>query len=131
MSPVIQPALNLLHSLLNRLLPSLQLNFDIYWALIPHAKGRSKEAVRLANFLIIGCKNIIYYLYRTYRFSNPLIIWQHQLKNKILLEFTYYTLCNDLNTFLKKWSCNNALFLFDCDILTWLILVIVTIRYHC
>ena len=89
MCPAIQPALNLLHSLLNRLLPSLQLNFDIYWALIPHAKGRSREAVRLANFLIISCKNI-YYLYRTTRFSDPLIIWQHRLKNKILLEFTYY-----------------------------------------
>ena len=30
MCPAIQPALNLLHSLLNRLLPSLQLNFDVY-----------------------------------------------------------------------------------------------------
>ena len=54
--PEIQPALNLLHCLLQCLLPDLQLNFDVYWALVPHTRGRSREAVNLVNYLIISCK---------------------------------------------------------------------------
>ena len=71
MCPAIQPALNLLHTLLNRLLPSVHLNFDLYWALIPHAKSRNREAVRIANYLIVSLKNVIYYLYRTYHLESP------------------------------------------------------------
>ena len=119
--PAIQPALNLLHSLLNRLLPSLQFNFDLYWALIPHAKGRNREAVRLANFLIISCKNVIYFLYRTSRFTDPLTVWQHRLKHRILLEYTFFQLSNNINAFSNKWSPNNALFTETDGKLTWLI----------
>ena len=89
--PSIQPTLNLLHRLICLLLPDLQLNFNIYWALIPHARRRSKEAVRLANFLIVSCKYVIYYtLYRTSRYTDPLISWRFQLQYRILLEYNFY-----------------------------------------
>ena len=119
--PAIQPALNFLHSLPTRLLPSLPLKFEVHWALILHAKGRNREAVRLANFLIVSCKSAIYFLYRTSLFIDPLIIWQHRLKNKILLEFTFYKLSDHLNTFRKKWSLNNVFFTETKGKLTWLI----------
>ena len=119
--PAIQPTLNLLHALISRLLSDLLLNFDVYWALISHAKGRRREAVRLANFLIISCKNVIYRLYQTSCFTDPLILWKHKLKSKILLDYSYYNLCGNLSAFLHKWSLNNALFDFNNDKLTWLI----------
>ena len=118
--PAIQPVLTLLSVLLNRLFPSLLLNFDLYWSLVPCAGGRSREAVRLANFLIISCKCVIYTLFRTNSFSNPVIIWQHRLKSRILYEFHYYHLCHNVDAFLKTWSHNNTLFLFDDCKLIWL-----------
>ena len=119
--PAIQPALNLLHCLLSRILPKVPLNFDIYWTLIPHARGRSREAVHLSNFLIISLKNVIYWLYRTTKFSDPLLIWQHRIKNKIIIEYHYFRFQNNLSDFLKKWSINNALFLLNETEFTWLI----------
>ena len=82
-----------LHSLLHRLLPDLLLNFDLYWALIPCARGRKKEAVRLSNFLIVSCKFVIYNLYRTSKFVDPLLIFTHRIKNKIIFEHHYFKAC--------------------------------------
>ena len=62
--PQIQATITLLYKLLDNLLPDVELTFEMYWTLVPHAKGRSREAVRLANNLIIRCKNVIYHLYR-------------------------------------------------------------------
>ena len=47
--PSIQPALNLLHKLLSHLLPDIKLNFDFYWVLIPHARGRDREPGKFPN----------------------------------------------------------------------------------
>ena len=92
--------------------PSIQptLNFNIYWALIPHARRRSKEAVRLTNFLIVSCKYVIYTLYRTSRYTDLLIIWRFQLQYRILLEYNFYKSSHNTVTFKNKWSINNALF---------------------
>ena len=117
----IQPALNLLHSLLSRLLPAFHLDFDVYWTLIPHARGRNRETVRLGNFLIISLKNIIYWLYRTCNFIDPLLIWNYRLKDKILLDFHYYQLTHSIPLFLDKWSINDTLFTYNNDKVTWLI----------
>ena len=117
--PSIQPALTLLHTLISRLLPGVPLNFNLYWSLIPHARRRDKQAVRIANFLIVRCQNVIYYLYRTSHFVNPLTVWQHKLKNKILLEFHYYKLNSNLTDFYQKWSINNALFTTVNREMTW------------
>ena len=38
--------------------PVFPLNFNLYWSLIPHARRRDKQAVRIANFLIVSCKNV-------------------------------------------------------------------------
>ena len=65
--PSIQPALTLLHSVLHRLLPELDLNFDLDWTLIPHAKGRCRGTVQLGNYLIICRTNVIHWLCRTCR----------------------------------------------------------------
>ena len=40
--PAIQPALNLLSSLLSRLCPDLVQDFDLYWSLLPHDGGCSQ-----------------------------------------------------------------------------------------
>ena len=117
----IQPSLNLLHYLLENLLPSVKLNFDMYWTLIPHARGRDKTVVRLANFLIIGLKNVIYYLYRTSRFADPHVIWLQRLKHRILYEFSYYKLCSNTDAFLKKWCMNKLVFVINEGNITWLI----------
>ena len=116
----IQPTLNLLHRLICLLLPDLQLNFNIYWALIPHARRRSKEAVRLANFLIVSCKYVIHTLYRTSRYTDPLIIWRFQLQYRILLEYHFYKSSHNTVTFKNKWSINNALFTVVNGEFTWL-----------
>ena len=117
--PAIQPALHLLSVLLNRLFPSLPLTFELYWSLVPCGRGRSREAVRLANFLIISLKCVIYTMFRTNNFSNPCIIWQHRLKSRILYEFHYYCLCHDIVSFCKKWSHSDALFRFHDSSLVW------------
>ena len=119
--PAIQPALNLLHTLLSRLLPQLKLTFDIYWTLIPHAKRRDKEAVNLGNFLVVSLKNIIYHTYRTILFSDPLLIWTYRLKTKIILEHNYFNLLGKPHEFMKKWSINNSLFTTVNHKITWLI----------
>ena len=98
--PSVQPLLNCLHSLLHRLLPDLHLNFDSYWALIPYARGREKEAVRLSNFPIVSCKSVIYHLYRTSNFIDPLIIFIHRIKNKIIFEYNYFKLVSNDGEFL-------------------------------
>ena len=119
--PSIQPLLNCLHSLLHRLLPEILLNFDLYWALIPCARGRNREAVRLSNYLIVSCKYVIYNLYRTTTFVDPLLIFTHRIKNKIIFEHNYFKLVNNDDEFLKKWNINNTLFIIINDKLTWLI----------
>ena len=107
--PSVQPLLNCIYCLLHRLLLDLKLNFDLYWALIPCARSRKREAVRLANFLIVSCKNFIYHLYRTSRSVNPhlqILIFIHRTKCKIIFEYNYFKLvCND-DEFLKKWAVN-------------------------
>ena len=95
--------------------------FNMYWTLVPHARGRSREAVRLANFLIISCKHVIYNLYRTALFFDPLIVWVHRLKSRILFEFHYYKLCHNPYTFFRKWSVNDTLFVLKEEALSWLI----------
>ena len=117
----IQPALDLLYELLENLLPFVKLTFDMYWVLIPHAKGRCREAVRLANFLIISFKNVIYNLYRSSMFSDPLIVFIQRLKSRILYEFHYYKLCYNLDSFSRKWSINETLFTANEEMITWLI----------
>ena len=88
--PAIQPGLNLLHSLLHRILHDLQLDFDLYWTLVPCARGRCREAVRLSNYLIVSFKHVIYWLYRASRFSNPHIIWRNCLQHKIIIDYHYF-----------------------------------------
>ena len=119
--PQIQPALDLLYKLLGNLLPADELTFEMYWTLVPHARGRSREAVRLANYLIISCKNVIYHLYRTVKFVNPFIVWVHHLKHRILYEYYYYELCNNNDAFLRKWSVNDTLFVSEAKSIKWLI----------
>ena len=119
--PAIQPALKLLYDLLDHLLPSVQPTFDMYWTLVPHARGRSREAVRLANFLIISCKHVIYNSFRTALFPDPLIVWVHRLKSRILFEFHYYKLCHNPYTFFRNWSVNDTLFVLKEEALSWLI----------
>ena len=120
--PAIQPALDLLHNLLKNLLPGVILTFDSYWALIPQARGRSREAVRLANFLIVSFKNVIYYLYRSSIFSDPLIVFVHRVKNRILYEFYYYKSCHNTDAFKRKWSICGTLFHFsEKEEIVWLI----------
>ena len=117
----IQPALDLLHRLLSCLLPGVKLDFDLYWTLVPHVRGRSREAVNLSNYLIISLKSTLYWLYRTSRFLNPVFFWTARMKNKILLEYEFYKLRNNIRTFMKRWSHNNSLFTIDGDNFTWLI----------
>ena len=120
--PLIQPALGLLHHLLSRLLPTAKLNFELYWTLIPRVRGRCRETVRLSNFLIISLKSTLYWLYRTSHFVDPLPIWTFRIKNKIILDFEFYKLQNNLCAFIKRWSQNNSIFFLDNNTnLTWLI----------
>ena len=100
--PSVQPLLNCLHSLLHRLLPDLLLNFDLYWALIPCARGRKKEAVRLSNFPIVSCKSVIYNIYRTSHFVDPLLIFTHRIKNKIIFDYNYFKLVSNDDEFKKN-----------------------------
>ncbi|XP_041461539.1 uncharacterized protein LOC121412845 [Lytechinus variegatus] len=117
----IQPALDLLHHLLSCLLPEVNIDFDLYWTLVPHARGRSREAVRLSNFLIVSLKSTLYWLYRTSRFFDPLPFWKFRIKNRVIIDYEFYKLQSNLALFLKTWSPNNVLFLLDNDSLTWLI----------
>ena len=118
--PSIQPALNLLHFLLHGTIPDVTLDFDVYWSLLPYAKGRSKRAVCIFNYLIMSLKSTIYSLYLEQSTSDPLIVWKFRLKCKILIEFHYYQSQNNLQTFLQKWSHNYALFHLSDDKLTWM-----------
>ena len=117
----LQPTLNLLHRLLSCLLPNVKINFELYWTLVSHARGRRREAVRLSNFLITSLKSTFYWLYRTSRFINPLPLWTLRVKNKIILDYEFYKLKNNLPAFNKRWSFNDSLFTIDGDIFTWLI----------
>ena len=117
--PSIQSALTLLHTFLGRLLPDIRLDFDLYWTLIPHARGRRREAVRLGNYLIISLKSTFYWLYRTCKFTDPLLVWKHRIKNKVVLEYHYYVLTNSISLFLDKWSFNNVLFTYSNNKITW------------
>ena len=78
----LQPTLNLLHRLLSCLLPNVNINFELYWTLVPHARGRRREAVCLSNFLITSLKSTFYWLYRTSRFINPLPLWTLRVKKQ-------------------------------------------------
>ena len=120
--PAIQPALNLLHALLHKILPNVHLNFDVYWSLLPHARGRSKEAVNIFNYLIMSLKFSIYNLYLQQSFDDPLLIRTYRIKCKILIEFHYYTSRNNAAIFVKKWSQNHSLFELEnnCSSLNWL-----------
>ena len=119
--PSIQPALNLLHSLLTRLLPDLPLNFDLYWTLIPNARNRHRDAVRLGNFLIVSLKSAIYNSYRSSNFPNPLVIWIHHVKSKIIIEHSFYRMNSKINLFYEKWHINDSLFTIVNNKITWLI----------
>lgn len=117
----IQPALDLLHHLLSSLLPEVNIDFDLYWTLVPHARGRNREAVRLSNFFIVILKSTLYWLYRTSRFLDPLPFWKLRIKNRVILDYEFHKLQNNLVLFHKIWSYNNVLFLSDDNDLTWLI----------
>ena len=54
-------------------------------------------------------------------FSDPLIVWVHRLKSRILFEFHYYKLCHNPYTFFRKWSVNDTLFVLKEEALSWLI----------
>ena len=84
-------------------------------------RGRNREAVRLSNYLIVSCKYVIYNLYRTTTFVDPLLIFTHRIKNKIIFEHNYFKLVNNDDEFQKKWNINNTLFIIINDKLTWLI----------
>ena len=103
--------------------PPFNLHSICLVTLVPHARGRSREAVRLANFLIISCscKHVIYKSYRTALFPDPLIVWVHRLKGRIFFEFHYYKLCHNPYTFFRKWSVNDTLFVLKEEALSWLI----------
>ena len=119
--PSIQPALKLLYALIQRILPDLDIVFDTYWCLISHCHSRSRESVNLANFLIVSLKHVIYWCCISTKFPNPLAIWTHRLKSKILVEYHYYRLNTNLTSFNKKWNINNSLFTMIDDEITWLI----------
>ena len=119
--PAIQTSLTLLHTLLQRLLPNLTLDFTLYWTLVPHVKGRPREIVRLSNYLIISLKSVIYWLYQKSLFSDPFIIWRSRIQHKIMSEFLFYKSQNNLHTFENKWSINNAIFTLVENKITWLI----------
>ena len=120
--PAIQPALNLLHAFLHKIMPNVHLNFDVYWSLLPHARGRSKEAVNIFNYLIMSLKFTIYNLYLKQSFDDPLLVWTYRIKCKILIEFHYYSSQNNVPKFIKKWSHNRSLFELDNthSLLNWL-----------
>ena len=120
--PAIQPALNLLHAFLHKIMPNVHLNFDVYWSLFPHARGSSKEAVNIFNYLIMSLKFTIYNLYLKQSFDDPLLVWTYRIKCKILIEFHYYSSQNNVPKFIKKWSHNRSLFELDNthSLLNWL-----------
>ena len=107
--PAIQESLNILHHLIHELVKNINIDFDLYWALVSHASGRCREAVRLCNFLIISFKSTIYWLYRTLNFSDPLVVWKSKLKNRIVLDFEFFKLQNNVTAFTKRWCVNNTL----------------------
>ena len=106
--PAIQESLNVLHELMTKLITNIHIDFDLYWALVPHASGRCREAVRLCNFLIISFKSTIYWLYRTRNISDPLVVWKSKLKNRIILDYEFFKLQNNVAAFTKRWCVNNA-----------------------
>lgn len=119
--PSIQPALDLLYKLICSILPDLDIVFETYWCLIPHCRSRNRESVNLANFLIVSLKHVIYWCCISTKFPNPLTIWTHRLKSKILVEYHYYRLNGNLTSFNKKWNINNSLFTMIDDKMTWMV----------
>ena len=107
--------------MLSRLLPDLRLNCDLYWILISNARGRDRNAVKLTNFLIVSLKNVIYWSYRSLNFSDPLLVWTHRLKSKIVIEIHYYRLNSSHDFFFNKWYINDSLFTVVNNRITWLI----------
>ena len=105
--PSIQPALNLLHRCITQLLPTMTLTFETYWCLIHHSRGRPRENVDLANYLIVSFKASVYWLYVHSNFKDCLHTWKYRIKSKIIIEYRYYQLQNNVPLFLKKWGlCN-------------------------
>ena len=119
--PSIQPALFRLHELLRRIIPSVKLDFVLYWTLVPHARGRSREAVNLSNYLIISLKSTIYWLFRTMNFLDPLIFWSFRVRSKILLEHEFYKWKSSPRVFHRRWPQNDSLFVLNGMTFTWLI----------
>ncbi len=117
----IQPSLNLLHALLQRLLPETTLTFDSYWTLIPHARGRGKEVVRLCNYLIISLKSSIYWLYSNSFFTDPLVVWRNRVKHRILSDCFFYKSSHNFHTFKKIWHINDSIFMLTGQQITWFI----------
>ena len=101
--PSVQPLLNCLHSLLqSSSWPPSELwhNYTGPWS---HVLGAAKkEAVRLSNFLIVSCKSVIYNLYRTSNFIDPLKICTHRINNKIIFEYNYFKLVSNDDKFNYK-----------------------------
>ncbi len=114
--PSIQPALNLLHRCLRQLLPELTLTFETYWCLIHHGRGRQREKVDLANYLIVSFKASVYWLYVHSNFKDCLETWKYRIKSKILVEHRYYQLQNNVPLFLKKWDLCNIFQITDNEI---------------
>ena len=117
--PFIQPALDLLHHFISRLLPGAKIDFDLYWTLVPHARGRHREAVGVCNFLITSLKSTIYWLYRTSHFLDPVPFWTQRIKSKIYLDYEFNKLQNNTVSFCKRWSFDHLFFRLDEGGLTW------------
>ena len=117
----LKPALDLLHHLISSLLPTVRVKFEHYWTLVSCARGRCREAVHLANYLIITLKSILYWLYRNSHSFDPLPPWKLRIKNRILLDYEFYKLQNNLDAFHKRWSHSDLLFSVEGNTLTWLI----------
>ena len=73
------------------------------------------------HFLIVSLKHAIYWCYVSNKYPNPLSVWTHRLKSKILIEFHYYRLNSNVNSFDKKWNIDNSLFTTVNGEITWLI----------
>lgn len=119
--PTVQPSLNLLHTLLQRLLPGTTLDFNSYWTLIPRVRGRRREVTCLCNYLIISLKSVIFWLYQKSLFTDPLIVWRNRIQHKVMSEFLFYKYSGNLPAFEQKWGINNAIFCLTDSKITWFI----------
>ena len=102
--PHLQPALQLLHSLIRRTFPNLKLDFAIFWCLLHNKKGPKRRSIYLCNYFIISLKATVYWLYINENFKDILQTWKYRMKSKMYIEFNYYKLKNDVKSFIEKWD---------------------------